>query len=254
MIFKLFSKRVVTGEPVAAVPDGKRVYAIGDIHGRLDLLEALLSKIHEDDRRRGSLDTQLILLGDLVDRGPHSAQVIDRVLQLKAEYPATRILLGNHEEIFSLALAGDLKALKLFTRIGGRETILSYGISEETYHEAGFPELLTMIQAAVPREHVEFLDALEDLIIIGGYAFVHAGIRPDEPLDRQRVADLRWIRDEFLLHRGALEKVVVHGHTIAEDVELLSHRIGLDTGAYSSGVLSAMGFEGHERWVLQAKI
>jgi serine/threonine protein phosphatase 1 len=231
------------------VPPGQRVYAIGDIHGRLDLLDQLLEVVEADNASRPKADTQIIFLGDLIDRGPNSAQVIDRAIRLigKGKY---RFLLGNHEEVFLKALSGDLKALSFFTRIGGRETILSYDISESEYQTSDYPELLEMLQERVPAEHISFLEAFEDMIILGDYAFVHAGVRPGQTLSHQRTSDLRWIREDFLGHSGALEKIIVHGHTISEEVEIREHRIGIDTGAYASGNLTAMGFENDARWIL----
>lgn len=254
MISKFFSRRARSASALkGSIPAGKRVYAIGDIHGRLDLLETLLAQIERDDRDRGPAETQYIFLGDLIDRGPHSAQVVERLIDLKRDRPTTRLLLGNHEEVFLAVLADDLDAVKFFCRIGGRETIFSYGFTEEEYQQLDYPELLERVIARVPAEHRSFLDSFEDMIIIGDYAFVHAGIRPTEALDQQKTSDLRWIRREFLEHRGGFEKVVVHGHTITEDVEIFPHRIGLDTGAYASGLLSAMGFEGGERWLVQSR-
>lgn len=239
--------------PIATVPQGVRIYAVGDIHGRLDLLQALLAKIEADDLARGPAETHLLFLGDLIDRGPQSAQVVERLQLLASDRPAgrTRFLLGNHEEVFLMALQGDEKALRFFTRIGGRETILSYGIDEAEYSQLDYAELLRTLIARVPQSHAAFLSDFEDLILFGDYAFVHAGIRPHEPLDRQRPKDLRWIREEFLDFQGPLEKVIVHGHTISQEVDVLPHRIGLDTGAYASDKLTAMGFEGDGRWTLQ---
>jgi serine/threonine protein phosphatase 1 len=251
MIAKFFSRRKAAPSPIGSVPDGQRFYAIGDIHGRLDLLEELLSAVDADNSVRGALDAQVIFLGDLIDRGPFSAQVVEFALQCERRQPSWRFLLGNHEEVFLKALSGDLKALAFFTRIGGRETILSYGISEAEYRDSDYPELLALLLDRVPAEHIAFLERFEDLIVAGDYAFVHAGVRPNQSLSNQRTSDLRWIRAEFLEHRGEFEKIIVHGHTIAEDVEILPHRIGLDTGAYASGKLTAMGFEGAERWILQ---
>jgi len=237
-----------------ALPQGQRVYAIGDIHGRLDLLDDLLARIHADERARGGEAATLIFLGDLVDRGPNSAQVVERLFQLNAAHGNGRVrfLLGNHEEVFIATLSGDEQALRLFTKIGGRETILSYGVGEGEYRDLDYAELLAAVQRVVPQHHIDFLSSFEDLIILGDYAFVHAGVRPGAPLARQSVKDLRWIRNEFLSYRGEHEKVVVHGHTITDEVEQLPYRIGLDTGAYASGKLTAMGFEGQERWILQA--
>jgi len=236
----------------ASVPPGERIYAIGDIHGRADLLDALLAKIDTDNIARGPCKTRLIFLGDLIDRGPDSKAVVERVMDVKTHYPETRILLGNHEEVFLQALSSNSAgALRYALRIGADATIQSYGITGKDYVSASIEELLELSLAKVPESHLEFMAAFEDLVIVGDYAFVHAGVRPDLPLDRQKISDLRWIREDFLNYRGTLEKIVVHGHSIADDVEVTSHRIGLDTGAYASGVLTAMGFEGGERWLLQ---
>jgi serine/threonine protein phosphatase 1 len=251
MLTKLLFRRQKAAAPAARVPDGRRLYAIGDIHGRLDLLDGLLEQIARDEAERGGPAGELIFLGDLVDRGPESAKVIDRLIALKAERPEVRILQGNHEEVFLGALAGDAKALRLFSRIGGEETILSYGVCPQAYARADYEELHRLLAEAVPAAHRAFLEACEDMIVVGDYVFVHAGIRPGIPLADQRPADLRWIREEFLRARTPLEKLVVHGHTISEEIVELPHRIGLDTGAYRSGILTTMGFEAENRWVLQ---
>src|SRR5690606_1269380 len=230
---------------------GRRVYAVGDIHGRLDLLDQLLAKIEADDASRGTADTHVIFLGDLIDRGPQSAAVVERLMALAAQNDRVSFLLGNHEEVFLKVLNGDEQALKFFLRIGGRETVLSYDIPYEEYHKADWPELLALVRDRVPQSHFDFLSGFEDMIIVGDYAFVHAGLRPDVPLDSQPAASLRWIREEFLSHRGPFEKIIVHGHTIFEEVTEGPGRIGIDTGAYASGRLTAMAFEGSERWILQ---
>lgn len=250
MFAQFFRRRAIASKPEGRVPAAQRVYAIGDVHGRLDLLDALLAAIEADDARRGSAQTRIIFLGDLIDRGPSSAQVVDRAMELDAGPWNCQFLLGNHEEVFLQALSGDLKALAFFTRIGGRETIFSYGISEEEYRNSDYPELQALLIERVPASHIEFLQRFEDMIVVGDFAFVHAGVKPGQALTDQRTSDLRWIRREFLDHEDGFEKIIVHGHTITEEVEVRSHRIGLDTGAYSSGKLTAMGFEGGERWVL----
>lgn len=250
MLTKLLFRRPKASVPTS-VPEGRRLYAIGDIHGRLDLLDGLLEQIFRDEAARGGPASELIFLGDLVDRGPQSAQVIDRLIALKAERPGVRILLGNHEEVFLGALAGEAKALRLFNRIGGEETILSYGVDPQAYVQADFNELHRLLVEAVPATHREFLESCEDMVVAGDYVFVHAGIRPGIALAEQRPSDLRWIREEFLRSRAPLEKRVVHGHTISEEVVELPHRVGLDTGAYRSGILTAMGFEAEKSWILQ---
>ena len=239
--------------PAPAIPPGRRVYAIGDVHGCLEQLECLLARIDADDRAREPAATTLIFLGDLVDRGPDSAEVVERVRQLAAGTADVRLLVGNHEEVFLGALDGDPKALRLFCRIGGRETALSYGIPRDAYERTTYEDLAAALSAVVPAEHRAFLTGGSDMEIVGDYVFVHAGVHPSRSLDEQRASDLRWIRAPFLDHRKPLEKVVVHGHTIAEELEFLPHRIGVDTGAFTTGRLSAVGLEGEQRWVLASR-
>jgi len=253
MIARLFKRRPGASIPPPAIPEGQRVYAVGDIHGRLDLLRQLLDRIAADDQERPPRRTTVIFLGDLVDRGPDSAGVIETLRQLAADRPDTRFLLGNHEEVFLHALREEkLETLKFFCRIGGRETILSYGISEADYNAMDYEELKAALTARVPESHLAFLETFENMIDIGDYLFVHAGIRPGLALEEQRLRDLRWIREPFLDHAAPHERMVVHGHTITPDVDERSNRIGIDTGAYASGRLTALGLEGRERWVLQA--
>ena len=239
-------------EPVASVPAGQRVYAIGDIHGRLDLFEQLLQRIKADDAARPSAETTLILLGDLVDRGPDSRGVVSRAMELVAG-GSVRVLAGNHEEMMLGSLSSE-ETLRHFLRHGGRETLFSYGLQPDDYRRSKIEELQQRMAALVPAEHVEFLQSLEDRIVIGDYAFVHAGVRPGVALDAQSLSDLRWIRREFLDHPGPHGHVIVHGHTIVPDPVVLPGRIGIDTGAFASGKLTALGMEGSERWFLSAFI
>lgn len=250
MIRKFFRFSRTASVAAPSPGDGRRVYAIGDVHGCLRELDDLLAAIDADDAARGEADTSLVFLGDLVDRGPDSAGVIERALAWSHTGANTHFLMGNHEEIFLKALDGDEKALRLFCRIGGRETILSYGIDADEYERLDYVELAERLSTLVPAAHRDFLAGFEDMVVMGDYAFVHAGIRPDVPLEEQRTSDLRWIRDTFLDHRKPHPKMIVHGHTIAADVDRRANRIGVDTGAYSSGRLSAVGIEGHEMWVL----
>ncbi|WP_183946390.1 metallophosphoesterase family protein [Sphingomonas sp. BK580] len=234
-----------------SVAPGERLYAIGDVHGCRDELERLLALIDADDASRSPARTSLIFLGDLVDRGPDSAGVVARLLDLARERPATRFLKGNHEEVFLLALGGDREALRLFCRVGGRETLMSYGLAREDYDALDYDELAERLPDLVPATHRAFLDGFEDLIVSGDYAFVHAGIRPEVPLEEQLAADLRWIRGSFLDYRRPHPKMVVHGHTITEDVDRRANRIGVDTGAYASGRLSALALDGSDSWIVQ---
>jgi serine/threonine protein phosphatase 1 len=253
MLGRLF-KKAAGARPIdsAKVPEGMRVYAIGDIHGRNDLLKNLLAQIEADDRARGASNTQIIFLGDLVDRGPDSAGVIETALALRNSGTNVRFLLGNHEEVFLAACRKrDEKTLRYFLRIGGDATLLSYPITRAEYLAMSHAELAERLETLVPEAHLAFLEGFEDSIVIGDYAFVHAGIRPGVLIFDQKRSDLRWIREEFTGHRGDLEKVVVYGHTIYPEVEERGSRIGIDTGAYDSGKLTALGLEGGERWYLQ---
>jgi serine/threonine protein phosphatase 1 len=241
---------VSRGQPRGcSVPDGMRVYAIGDIHGRLDLLDRLLAMIDEDDDARGAARTELIFLGDLVDRGPDSVGVIERLMALRDRRPV-RYLIGNHEEVFLRAVAGDLRALRFLVRIGGRETLFSYGISETEYRDLDYDVLLALLREKVPPAHVAFLSAFETWIEVGDYLFVHAGIRPGVAVEDQKTSDLCWIREDFLRHRDSFGKMVVHGHSITEDIDERPNRIGIDTGAFASGRLTAIGLERDQRWYL----
>jgi serine/threonine protein phosphatase 1 len=250
MVLKLLRRAIEPSPPPACVPEGLRVYAIGDIHGRLDLLDSLLFRIEADERTRAAADTRLIFLGDLIDRGPDSAGVVERGLEIQRSGQPVRFLMGNHEEVFLKALAGSLEALRFFIRIGGRSTILSYGIAQADYDRLDLEELSERLATLVPQDHVAFLKSFEDQIRIGDYLFVHAGIRPHVALEQQSGGDLRWIRSEFLDFRGTHGPIVVHGHTITDEVEERSNRIGIDTGAFASGRLTAIGLENDQRWYL----
>jgi len=236
------------------VPEGRRVYAIGDIHGRRDLLDRLLAQIDADDAARGPAETTLIFLGDLIDRGPDSRGVVERAMALKASGGDVRFLMGNHEEVFLQSFEGDEGVMRFFLRIGGEQTLNSYGIHGEEFRDANFEELIALARTRVPIEHCLFLAAFENAIEIGDYLFVHAGIRPGVAVAEQSTRDLRWIRGDFLNHEGAHEHVVVHGHTIYETVIERENRIGIDTGAYESDVLTALALEGDERWFLDTAV
>jgi serine/threonine protein phosphatase 1 len=247
--------RYVSGRqaPESRLPEGRRVYAVGDIHGRRDLLDDILARIEDDAAARGAADTLIVFLGDLIDRGPDSRGVVERLIAFAGGPFETRFLMGNHEEVFLRALSGDLKALRFLIRIGGRETILSYGLADAEYRALDFESLLETLRARVPDRHVDFLSGFERWVEAGDYLFVHAGIRPGVALAEQAGADLRWIRDDFLRHRDDFGRIVVHGHSITEDVDIRSNRIGIDTGAYASGRLTAIGLEGAERWFLSTE-
>jgi serine/threonine protein phosphatase 1 len=233
------------------VPDKARIYAIGDVHGRLDLLDDLLGRIAADDEARGpGARSQIIFLGDLIDRGPDSRGVVERAIELSRGPTPVRFLIGNHEQVFLRALEGDAGALRFLVRIGGRETLLSYGISEPEYVSTGYEELARLAIERVPAAHRDFLASFETWIEAGDYLFVHAGLRPGVDLRDQSMRDLIWIRDDFLKHRESFGPMVVHGHSITEEIDVRPNRIGIDTGAFASGKLTAIGLERDERWFL----
>lgn len=236
--------------PNHRIPAGRRVYAVGDIHGRLDLLDQLLEKIASDDAGRETARTEIIFLGDLVDRGPDSAAVVERLLAFSRGPVPSRFLMGNHEEVFLRVVAGDVKSMRFFLRIGGRATVMSYGFDAAEYASLDFEALTERLIERVPESHIAFLSSFERMIEIGDYLFVHAGIRPGVDLAAQKASDLRWIRDDFLDCRDDHGKLVVHGHSITDEVDLRPNRIGIDTGAFESGRLTAIGLQGADRWFL----
>lgn len=233
------------------IAPGQRIYAIGDIHGRADLLNQLIDMIEADDAARGDADFQLIFLGDLIDRGPDSAKVVETVAGLLASGDQVRLIKGNHEEVFAAAATGSAQSTRLLMKIGGYETLESYGISRAEADRGTIQDLADLLKSRIPQRHLDIMADGEDMVRSGDYVFVHAGIRPGVPLDRQQGSDLRWIRGPFLDARRRDGYVVVHGHTPTEAVEFKPGRIGIDTGACYSGRLTALGLEGAERWLLQ---
>jgi serine/threonine protein phosphatase 1 len=240
--------------PEPSGPRGHRAYVVGDIHGRLDLLDELLAKIDADLKARPVRKTLLVLVGDLIDRGPHSAQVIERLRTYRRAGVRPIFLLGNHEEVLLRILAGDRSLISSWLRFGGIQCLKSYGVDATVLGALDEAAILAAIQAAVPRKHVEFLESFLDTCRFGDYLFVHAGIRPGVELERQSQTDLRWIREPFLFDESDHGFTVVHGHTISADVEERSNRIGIDTGAYRTGVLTALVIDGAERRFIDTKV
>ncbi|MEM7780085.1 MAG: metallophosphoesterase family protein [Pseudomonadota bacterium] len=234
---------------LASVPDGSRYYVIGDIHGRLDLFEAMIGAIEADDLAQPGAETQVVLLGDLVDRGPQSAGVVARTREWQAQR-SVRVLAGNHEEMF-LGAFEKPSILRHFLKHGGRETILSYGLSKKQFNTMTLDELYEKLPSLIPQSERDYIEGFEEMIVAGDYLFAHAGIDPTVPIEDQSRQDLLWIRDRFLSHEGSLEKVVVHGHTIFKRVMDCGNRIGIDTGAFRSGVLTALVLEADQKRVIQ---
>lgn len=251
MVFSKLFRRPAT--PAPRIPDDIVVYAIGDVHGRLDCLDDLLAQIDADPARGGRRPV-LVFLGDLIDRGPESRGVVDRVMAMCAASVDVHCLCGNHEELLFTAAKGGRQALGVFARAGGRETLLSYGVSEEAYEREDLKGVQRLIAEHVPAAHLDFLRGLPDQLVVGEYVFVHAGIRPGVPLDAQKSSDLRWIRSPFLDHVGRYERFVVHGHTVTQDPDIRANRIGIDTGAYRSGRLTALVLERDTRRFLSTAL
>ena len=235
----------------AIVPRGVRVYAIGDIHGRDDLLGELLKKIEHELAERPVRRPIVVFLGDLIDRGPSSREVVERLRTL--QLPSTQLifLAGNHEEALLRVLDGENRLAPDWLRFGGSECLDSYGVDGHSVAAMEPREAARAIRRAIPPEHASFLRGFGDTASIGGYLFVHAGIRPGVPLARQSQADLRWIRRTFLDDPRDHGVVVVHGHTITTAVDDAGNRIGIDTGAYRSGILTAMALEADQRRYIQ---
>lgn len=232
----------------ASLPPGLRVYAVGDVHGRADLLDRLHGMI-DADLASAPGEAVIVYLGDYVDRGPDSAGVIERLCRQRGGRARCVCLLGNHEAMMLEFLDAPYGG-SLWLANGGDATLRSY----RARVPGSADELLLAQRAlagALPRHHRLFLEGLAVQAQFGDYLFVHAGIRPGLPLDRQSREQMIWIRDVFLDSEADHGVVVVHGHTVVHDVEWKSNRIGVDTGAYTTGRLTALVLEGTTQRLLQ---
>lgn len=230
----------------ATTPEGMRLYAIGDIHGRADLLDRLALKIAADLAARPVAQASIVFLGDYVDRGLDSRGVLERLAN--ADFPTPIVALrGNHEDVM-LRFLDDTAMLPQWAMFGGLTTLASYGVDTGAeMARGGAPAVQAALLARFPQAHRRLLEETKLSAVYGDYFFCHAGVRPHVPLDRQDAGDLMWIRYEFLEYRGDFGKVIVHGHTPHVKVQSLENRINLDTHAYRSGVLTAVALEGVER-------
>ncbi|HEX5537229.1 MAG TPA: metallophosphoesterase family protein [Sphingobium sp.] len=236
--------------------NGCRIYAIGDVHGCFPLLVRLLQEIERDQKERQPKETHVVLLGDYIDRGPQSREVC-QLLHAMNHSHYFHCLRGNHEQTMLDVLGGDRMALRFWLKYGGEETLLSWGIEawliERAYSsESAQIELIQAFRRAVPPSFITWLGSLPSHHVHGNYLFVHAGIRPHARLDEQVDDDLLWIREPFLSSTARHPWRVVHGHSVTSEVDIRHNRIGVDTGAFRSGVLSAVGIEEDVNWVLQA--
>ncbi len=215
------------------------------------MLTVLCQAIEADDRERGSNNTTIIFLGDLIDRGPDSAGVVQWT-RAWSKSRKIRFISGNHEEMFLLSFH-HAAALHGFLRYGGRETLASYGLDPDEIADMPFERAHEALNRAIPQEDRAFIDGFETTISMGDYFFVHAGIRPKVALNEQTKQDCRWIREPFLSHTGDHGQHVVHGHTICDEVDFKSNRSGIDTGAFRSGKLTALCLEGKGKRILQTQ-
>jgi serine/threonine protein phosphatase 1 len=249
MIFRRLFGRDRSRQP-GQVPAGHAVYAIGDIHGRFDLMQDLLRRIVDDASGHESSETRhLIFLGDYIDRGPESRAVVEALLKDPIYAFQTVRLMGNHEEAFLAFLDGYSDGLDWLT-FGGLETLLSYGVPLRTLPRTSdaVEELRLSVISAVPRSHVELMRKCILHHTVGDYFFVHAGVRPGLPVERQSATDMMWIRDDFLRARSPLPgRVVVHGHTICDLPDDRGYRVNIDTGAFASGHLTCLVLRGQDR-------
>lgn len=237
----------------ASTPPQTRVYAVGDIHGRLDLLKDLQARIAADAARTAAGRRVLIYVGDYVDRGPNSSGVLDHLLDRPLPGFEAVHLLGNHEDTL-LRFPAELSVGPSWLKYGGVATLASYWVSvgpEPWQDEQELRRLQAEVRRCLPKRHVEFMRRMPLMHVEGDYLFVHAGIRPGIALEHQLRDDLLWIRDEFRFSPDDHGKVVVHGHTITERPDQQANRIGIDTGAYYSGRLTCLVLDGTTRSFLQ---
>lgn len=226
-----------------AGPAGTRLYAVGDIHGRRDLLDELLTLIEDDILAHPVPKAALVFLGDYIDRGPASAEVIERLCSLKT-FPAQALfLLGNHEEVLLRVLAGEPGLAYDWLTFGGDACAASYGVNPIELTAMDEDRIAKTLSAAIPPSHVAFLKSCGDTFRFGDYLAVHAGIRPGMPIEDQLPKDLRWIRQPFLSDAQDHGYMVIHGHTITDGIDMRANRIGIDTGAYRTGKLTAAVIE-----------
>jgi serine/threonine protein phosphatase 1 len=253
MITRLFGRARPQQQAVAPeVPPGSRVYAVGDIHGRVDLLRALHRLIQEDASRRQAPRNVVVYLGDYIDRGAESPGVIDLLLNQPLRGFERVHLKGNHEDTL-LQFLDDTGVGPAWLLYGGAETLQSYGVRppRATSPREDMVRAQSELKQKLPERHRQFMAGLELTHAEGDFLFAHAGVRPGIPLDQQLEQDLLWIRDEFLLSDAEFGKIVVHGHTITSRPDVQPNRIGIDTGAFASGTLTCLVLAGTELAFLQ---
>ena len=242
-----------TGKPAPCLPNGIRIYAIGDVHGRLDLLDQVLAGIDADLAANPTRRPIHVFVGDYVDRGPASCGVLNRLIDRSHSHESV-FLKGNHESVF-LEFLDNPEVMNYWRQFGGLDTLMSYGLAVPFNTNADqLAGLAAALGKVMPAEHHRFLSQLVPSFSCGDYFFVHAGVRPGVPLTEQRQEDLLWIRDEFLQHEQDFEKIIVHGHTPVPEPDIRPNRINIDTGAYATGRLTCLILEGDQKWLISKSV
>ena len=225
------------------IPGGTRIYAIGDVHGRADLLHALFARIDASLKAYPIKQSVQVLLGDYIDRGPDSREVIDALIARRRQHPMV-YLKGNHES-YAVQFLSDPSVLSEWMQAGGINTLLSYGVKPSTRDDPKqLQDVAQAFRQALPESHRQFMQNLKLSFTCGDFFFTHAGVRPGIPLREQREQDLLWIREDFLLHEEDFGKIIVHGHTPAKEPDIRPNRINIDTGAYATGRLTCLVLQG----------
>jgi len=241
--WKVLALQILRARP--SVPPGMRIYAIGDVHGRADLLIDLFRRIDRDLQVHPVARSTQVFLGDYIDRGPHSRQVVDLLITRQQKHDVL-FLKGNHE-VYASRFLSDPTVLSEWKLVGCISTLLSYGVTPTACDDPHSQhELAKALREAMPDSHRRFIQGLALSFTCGDFFFAHAGVRPGIPLQKQSEQDLLWIRDDFLFHEEDFGKIVVHGHTAAMEPEIRPNRINIDTGAYATGRLTCLVLEGDQ--------
>jgi serine/threonine protein phosphatase 1 len=243
LAWNVLKSRIQKAKP--RIPDGKRVYAVGDVHGRADLLGTLLARIDADLEAHPIAQPVQVFLGDYIDRGPQSRDVIELLVDRRRRH--TMLYLKGNHETYAADFLGNPAVLSDWRHLGGINTLLSYGVMASAKDDPqAQQEMAASFRQALPENHRHFIQGLALSFTCGDFFFVHAGVRPGVPLGQQRQEDLLWIREDFLLHEEDFGKVVVHGHTPSRQPDIRPNRINIDTGAYATGRLTCLVLEGEQ--------
>ena len=236
-----------------SLPAGLRIYAVGDIHGRLDLLNKLLARINTDITLRPTVRPVYVFLGDYIDRGSSSRETIDRLIE-HGKTNKSVFLKGNHE-LIAIKCLSDSSLFDQWLRLGGLETLVSYGVPPETLANGKqIAELQSAFHSALPQAHFRFFRDLQNSFECGDFFFAHAGVKPNVELSRQKESDLLWIREEFLSSNDDFGKIIVHGHTPTSEIEVGPNRINIDTGAFATGRLTCLVIEDRSLSVIDTSL